>query len=217
MANPFLGAGSLACEPYLLVSELNPNMTLTQFQNGYWYAEQLKSFGHKIGIPSAKKLRKDELERAITHFLKTGVITKPTRRNLKKSGPKDTELGLHPDLPIVHYTSNKETKDFLLQEARKRAPGFKVKSGTRYLLNRWREDQITSGNPVTYGDLVQEMIRLTKETQGPLRIDHGRYNNFISDFMAAKAGTRNEAIRAWHDVKLMKGPKTYAHWLQHQA
>jgi len=38
-------------------------MTLRQFDNGYWYATQLQDFGKAIGIPSAGKLRKDELER----------------------------------------------------------------------------------------------------------------------------------------------------------
>jgi hypothetical protein len=39
-------------------------MTLRDFENGYWYLEQLKNFAERIGIPAAKKLRKDQLERA---------------------------------------------------------------------------------------------------------------------------------------------------------
>jgi len=35
------------------------------------YLEQLKSFAERIGYPRAKKLRKDELERAIMAFLRT--------------------------------------------------------------------------------------------------------------------------------------------------
>ena len=38
-------------------------MTLTEFDNGYWYATELKEFAEAIGIPSATKLRKDELEK----------------------------------------------------------------------------------------------------------------------------------------------------------
>jgi hypothetical protein len=40
-------------------------VTLRDFENGYWYLEQLKNFAERIGIPAAKKLRKDELEKAI--------------------------------------------------------------------------------------------------------------------------------------------------------
>jgi hypothetical protein len=38
-------------------------MTSTQFDNGYWYAIELKDFAERIGIPSASKLGKDELGR----------------------------------------------------------------------------------------------------------------------------------------------------------
>ena len=44
-------------------------MTVRDFENGYWYLDQLKNFAERIGIPSAKKLRKDELEKAIVAFL----------------------------------------------------------------------------------------------------------------------------------------------------
>jgi hypothetical protein len=42
------------------------------FENGCWYLNQLKDFAERIGIPAAKKLRKDELEKAIVAFLRTG-------------------------------------------------------------------------------------------------------------------------------------------------
>ena len=61
-------------------------MTLSQFENGYWYATQLKDFADAIGIPSANKLRKDELERAIRSFLVTSKAKTPTKRNLSTSG-----------------------------------------------------------------------------------------------------------------------------------
>ena len=47
-------------------------MTETEFDNGYWYAAELKDFAVKVGIPSANKLRKDELEKALKHFIRTG-------------------------------------------------------------------------------------------------------------------------------------------------
>jgi hypothetical protein len=39
-------------------------MTVTEFENGYWYATELKRFAESIAVPSANKLRKDELEKA---------------------------------------------------------------------------------------------------------------------------------------------------------
>ena len=52
-----------------MVDALSPTMTLREFENGYWYLDQLKDFAGRIGIPAATKLRKDELEKAITVFL----------------------------------------------------------------------------------------------------------------------------------------------------
>src|SRR6185295_10168530 len=117
------------------------------------------------------------------------------------------------DLPVVNYTSNKETKDFIAREAGKLEPNFKRASGTRYLLNRWREEQLRKGNPITYGDLINQAIALNKSKHGPLRIEHGRYINFISDYMAKnKKGSREDAVKAWAELKAMDAPKTYESW-----
>lgn len=111
--------------------KLTTSMTINQFENGYWYASELKNFAETIGIPSANKLRKDELEKAIICFLETGTIQSPTRRSLSPKGSRDTEKGLSLRLRVVNYTNERETKDFLEREARKIAPNFKRKSGAR--------------------------------------------------------------------------------------
>jgi len=98
-------------------TRLTRTMTETEFENGYWYATELRAFATTIGIPSASKLRKDELEKAITHFIRTGQSRNLVKRGLVKSGPRDVDQGLRLDLPIVHYTSSKETKDFIQREA----------------------------------------------------------------------------------------------------
>jgi hypothetical protein len=193
-------------------------MTLTQFDNGYWYTTDLKEFAERIGIPSAGKLRKDELERAIKLFLKSGKIKSPTKRNLTTSGSKDVERGLRLDLPVVVYTNNKETKDFLERESLKLAPGLKRKSGARYRLNRWREDQIIKGKKLTYRDLVEAYVRLS-QTSGPFaHIPHGRYINFVADFLAAEKGaTRQQAIKAWKKLKSLDIPKDYRSWARYRS
>jgi hypothetical protein len=134
-------------------------------------------------------------------------------RAVGKSGTRDVDVGLTPDLPVRHYTSNKETKDFLRREARKIDPAFTPRPGTRYLLNRWREEQLASGREITDADLARQAIALNKAKRGPLRIEHARYINFISDFMAAnREATRAQAVAAWHAVKEMDAPKTYESW-----
>ena len=194
---------------------LSASMTEREFDNGYWYATELRAFAAKLGIPSASRLRKDELERAIKHFLRTGAPMAPAQRTRPASGVRDVDRGLRLDLPVVNYTSNKETKEFIEREAAKLEPGFQRAPGTRYLLNRWREEQLGSGRRITYRDLVERAVELNQAKLGPLRLPHGRYLNFLSDFLAANQGaSREDALKAWRELKAMDVPKTYASWAE---
>jgi hypothetical protein len=200
-----------------MANALSPTMTLREFENGYWYREQLKDFAARIGIPAATKLRKDELEKAIVVFLRTGNAALPTKRALRRTGTKDFERGLRLKLRIEHYTSNRETKDFIIEQARLMAPKVRRKSGVWYRLNRWREEQITSGARPTYGDLVRQYIILNKMPRFE-RIPIRCYCNFVADFLAAdKKTTRAEVIAAWNELKKLDVPKDYVSWVRAQA
>jgi hypothetical protein len=200
-----------------MAGKLSATMTLREFENGYWYLDELKDFARLIGIPSATKLRKDEIERAIATFLRTGTAKLPTKRALRKTGVKDIERGLSLDLRIEHYTSNRETKNFIVREAGKLAPQVREKSGIWYRLNRWREDQITGRKHPTYGDLVRQFIALGKVERFE-KIPHGRYINFVAEFLAAeKNATRTDAIAAWAELKAMDIPNNYASWTKARA
>src|SRR5262245_21765681 len=200
-----------------MANALSPTMTLREFENGYWYREQLKDFALRIGIPAATKLRKDELEKAIVAFLRTGKAALPTKRSLRKTGVKDLERGLSLKLRIENYTSNRETKHFIVEQARMMAPDVREKSGVWYRLNRWREEQITSGDHPTYGDLVRQYIALNKMARFE-RVPHGRYINFVADFLKVdKQATRAEAIGAWAELKELDVPKDYSSWVKAQG
>jgi hypothetical protein len=193
--------------------KLSLAMSLRAFDNGYWYVQELREFAGKLAIPSARKLRKDQLEAAIKSLLFAGGANIAAISVTPKQGPRDVDRGLRLDLPVVHYTSNNETKRFMEREASKIQPGFKRASGTRYLLNRWREHELAAGRRITYRDLVLQAIALNESKRGPLRIEHGRYMNFMSDCMAANKGaSHRDAVRAWHEVKAMDAPKTFAAW-----
>ena len=192
-------------------------MTVRDFENGYWYVDQLKTFAERIGIPAAKKLRKDELEKAIVVFLHTGNTALPTKRSLRKKGVKDVDRGLNLKLRIENYTSNRKTKDFIIEQARIMAPDVHEKSGVWYRLNRWREERIASGEHPTYGDLVRQYIAMNKMPRFE-RVPHGRYINFVADFLEAdKRATRAEAIAAWKELKELDVPKDYVSWVKARA
>ena len=125
-------------------------------------------------------------------FLRTGEAALSTKRSLRKTGAKDVERGLSLKLRIENYTSNRETKDFIVEQACLMVPGVREKSGVWYRLNRWREEQITSGKHPTYGDLVRQYIALNKLPRFE-KIPHGRYINFVAEFLAA--GKRRRAQR----------------------
>jgi SAP domain-containing new25 len=194
-------------------TKLSTSMTQAQFDNGYWYATEIKQFAKAIGIPSVSKLRKDELEKAIKLFLRTKKVAIPTKRTLSKLGIRDVEKALSLTLPVVNYTSNRETKDFIMREANKLVPDLKRKSGARYRLNRWREEQLTKGVKITYGDLIRQYVAFNQTEERFARIPSGRYINFLSDFLAAERGaTREQALRAWKKLKKLDAPKNYRSW-----
>jgi hypothetical protein len=197
-----------------MINVLSATMKVRDFENGYWYLDQLKNFAERIGIPSANKLRKDELEKAIVTFLRTGNAASPTKRSLRKTGVKDIERGLKLKLRIENYVSNRETKDFIIEQARMMAPDVRQKPGVWYRLNRWREEQITSGKQPTYDDLVRQYIDLNKMDRFE-RVPHGRYINFVADFLEAdKRATRAEAVAAWSKLKELDAPKDYVSWIK---
>jgi len=192
-------------------------MTLSQFDNGYWYATELKDFARTVGIPFSHRLRKDELENAIKQFLTTGKIESSNKLSRLIPATRDVDLGLSLSLPVARYTNDKTTKDFLDSESRKLVPGLKRKSGARYRLNRWREVQLAKGLRITYGDVVREYVRLNQTSDPFARIPSGRYINFLSDFLRSEQGaTRAQALRAWQELKSLDAPKNYRSWQKFQ-
>ena len=192
---------------------LSKNMTIKEFDKGYWYVHEIRDFAKKIGIPNSSQLRKDELEELIKVYLTTGELKASSRKMLKKTGLKDIEKGLHLSLEIVNYTSNKETKKFILDEALKKVTELKIKSGVWYRLNRWRDEEMTLGSKITYGDLVNKFIELNQTKEKFEKIEVGRYINFLSDYLRhEKNATRDEAIIEWKKLKELDIKKDYQSW-----
>lgn len=195
-------------------ARLTRYITEKEFDNGYWYAHEIKAFAKMLGIANSSKLRKDELEQLIKHFLRTGQIRRSDRKNVIKTGIKDIDIGLTLSLPINHYTSNRQTKNFIMKEAQKIDPGLVIKSGVWYRLNRWREEQVTKGKKITYRDLINYFIKLNH--QKFKKVGVVRYINFLSDFLAnEKDATREQAIKAWGQLKKLDVPKDYKSWKSH--
>jgi len=187
-------------------------MSLQAFENGYWYATDLVELGKKLGLPAAHRMRKNELESAIKAYLATGRLPKTTPSKPLKKGVRDLDRGLRLDLPIANYTSNRETKDFIVRAAQRKRPGLKAKSGVWYRLNRWREANVAKRS-VTYGDLVEQFIALNTVDRFERIPLEGYYIHFLADYFAAeKNASRKDALAAWKQLKNMNVPKTYKSW-----
>ena len=105
-----------------------------------------------------------------------------------------------------------------MTEAAKLAPAFKERSGARYRLNRWREEQLANGRRLTYGDLVRRYVKLNLGGERYGRIPHARYINFIADYFATEEdAAMADATQAWKRLKALDIPKTYAAWKAHEA
>lgn len=193
--------------------KLTKEITEQEFDNNYWYAVEIKSFAKDIGIPNSSKLRKDELETVIKNYLRNGKIDIINRIILKPKGEEDFKLGLNHNLPVINYINNKTTMSFIEEEAQKVNPAIKKRSGAWYRLNRWREEQITNGKYLTYGDLIKKYIQLNESEEPFERIPSTRYLNFLSDYLAnEKDATREAGIKAWKQLKKINIPKDYKSW-----
>lgn len=108
---------------------LRRNMSIKEFDDGYFYAAELKRFARGIGI-SVGNRRKFEVEDLIRAFLKTGVVPTGQPTLPRNKGEKRDRLSL--DEQVRNYVDDKKTKEFLLDAVRSSAPGIKrsLVSGT---------------------------------------------------------------------------------------
>jgi hypothetical protein len=193
---------------------LSRQMSVEQLDNGYWYATELRAFAEELGVSHAGQLRKNELEAAIKHLLRTGEVRAASGRP-RLVGVRDVERGLTLDLPVIVYTNDKVTKDFLELEAARMAPGYKRRSGARYRLNRWREDQLARGVVITYSALVAEYVRLSTTSEPFAKVPHGRYIKFVAEYLENEPNATHAAARAaWKQLKALDVPKDYASWVR---
>ena len=193
-------------------TKLTSKTSLREFENNYWYALDLKAFAKTIRIKGSNKLRKDQLEKIIKNYLSTGLIVETEIKTNKARNIKDYENSpLDMSTLVKNYCSNKITKTFILDEAKRIQSDLPQKSGVWYWINRWREDQLET-KEITYGDIINQFIELSNKKDRLPRVPSTKFNNFITDFLAANEGCRSEAIAAWEQLKESNVPKSFKAW-----
>jgi len=184
-------------------------MTVKEFDGGYFYAAELKSFAREIGI-RVGNLRKLELEGLIREYLRTGLV--PSHKLIPPRKAGAARDALRADNLVVNYVGDGKTKAFLRAIIADRHPELRDKSGQWYWLNDWRRKQQEGKRRFSYQDLANRLYELMT-TEGRLpQIPSARMNNFITDFRddPANAGaSRAEVMKAWEELKEQPGPNTY--------
>ncbi len=191
---------------------LTKGISVQEFDEAYFYADELKQFAREIGIV-AGNFRKLELEDQIREYLQTGRVSERRSVPNRRTGAPRDELAA--DRPVQNYVDDKSTKAFLLDLVATQDPDVRPKSGQWYWLNDWRRSQLASGTRITYGDLACRLLELMR-TNGRLpQIPSARMNNFITDFLQDPINRnvpRKDIMREWERLKAHPGPKTYAEY-----
>ncbi len=192
------------------MSTLHREMSVEEFDNGYFYASELKTFARDLGI-TVGNFRKFELEELIREFLQTGKV--PDRKPILPRKADNVRDVLRADATVTNYVGDKKTKSFLLELVYTEVPDLRQKSGQWYWLNDWRRKKQEAQECFTYGDLARH-LRTLMQTEGRLpQIPSARMNNFITDFMADPVNadvSRKEVLNAWNWLKAQPGPNTYS-------
>lgn len=188
---------------------LSIGLSVSEFNNTYYYAEELKAFARTQSIRIGN-FRKIELEGLIREFLTTGTVPDAKPVLPRKQGQPSDELSA--ETIVTNYVGDKTTKGFLLQLVEVQNPNVKPKSDQWYWLNDWRRKQQKASSSFTYQDVANKLLDLM-QTSGRLpQIPYARMNNFITNFRADPANydaNRETAMKAWELVKNTNGPKTY--------
>ena len=195
------------------MTKLHASMSVEEFDDGYFYAAELKTFARELGIAVGRR-RKLELEALIRDFLRTGTVPpadpEPDRRF---GGQRDI---LAPETTVRAYVDDRRTKAFLRALVYARGPAPRDKSGQWYWLNDWRRTRLQAGQRITYSDLANRLLELMRSEGRLPRIPVARFNNFVKDFWtdpANKGKSRADAVAAWERIKAAPGPKTYEAFL----
>lgn len=202
--NPSSGGGP--------TGSLRPDMSVEEFDDGYFYAADLKRFAREVGVTVGNR-RKIELEALIREYLATGRVPSSKPVLPRTAGQRRDRLA--PDVVVTNYVGDKSTKEFLLACVHAVAPGLKAKSGQWYWLNDWRREKQEAHARFTYRELANRLRELM-QTEGRLpQIPSARMNNFITDFRddpSSPAWSRGQLMEAWRWLKRQPGPNTYAEY-----
>lgn len=188
---------------------LTTKITMEDFLNYYWLKEELRAFCTKYKLPTSGS--KEELQKQIEHFLKTGTKL-PKKISTQKSKVKDSDNNITLKTLVKNFRNDAKTRKFFAQQIGK---NFHFNE----YLREFAKKNLENNTELTYGNLVKGWIEseeLKKQKNYKSKIgSQFEYMTFIRDFFAfEKNKSKKEAIAAWNSIKLLPGKKTYENYLK---
>ncbi|MER2122063.1 MAG: DUF6434 domain-containing protein [Solibacillus sp.] len=182
--------------------DLKRELDVQEFQSFYWLKEELQNFCRQNGMSASGS--KIEITDRITAFLQTGEIQKPLK---KRKSPTNEAILTDLNLDTV-ITENHRCSQTVRAFFKSEIPKFHFST---YIQNYFRENV-----GKTYRDVVNAWYEEQERKKDPLyKKQIGlqfEYNQFIRDYFADpknKGNHREEAIRAWYEIKKLPGSNKY--------
>ncbi len=179
----------------ILDKEINPE----KFLDFYWLKEELFKFCRDNSIPGSGS--KKELTQRVFHYLKTGEVVKPLKKETKIKADSNISLSIESIIPSG-YKNDENHRAF-----------FKSVIGENFKFNvafmNWMK--INSGK--NYQEAVDEWLRILKEKKAgkkPVIPKQFEYNQYTRDFFDANPKkSREDAITCWKHKKSRPGDNKY--------
>lgn len=186
---------------------MRPNLTkdisIQDFNDFYWLKKELQLFCRENGLSASGS--KIEISQRIETFLRTGKITKPTKKSKGSSKPQ-TPANLTLDTIITeNHRCSQEVRSF-----------FKTAIHAKFHFSTYIQNYFKNNVGKTYRDVVHAWYEEEKRKKHPSYkkeiAPQFEYNRFIQDFFADpknKGASREKAIEAWKQIKTLPGRNTY--------
>lgn len=184
-----------------LSKELTPN----EFKSFYYLKSELIDFCKELGIFHSGN--KQDLEKRIILFFKTGEISKENNQSNSKTTHQKTQNNFD---NISQFLSTKISENYVCSETDRKF--FKQVIGKSFSFKVEFQNWLKNNSGKTYGDAVTEYKKIIEQKkQNKSKIgEQFQYNTYIRDFFEDnKDKTFSDAIKCWNYKKQLCGNHKY--------
>lgn len=183
--------------------DLNKAISVKDFNDFYWYKEELLQFCRKYGLPQHGG--KIELAKQIERFLQTGEFQAPALRCNKPKSKFDwnNELLSLETVITDNYKNTEQVRAFFIEQL-----------GEKFRFNVQFMNWLKTASGKTLGEAVEKWRAIARQSRSNKRpksiAPQFEYNTYIRDFLRDNPSEKRErAIACWKIKKLLRGHNKY--------